>query len=304
MFEAIQALIPVILAIAAGYAFRRFGQVSEQSWQQISQVTYYLFVPALEIKVLANQSFEGMPWGELITAVATLLFLLTVGLIVWQRWVRPVSAPTFTSLFQGGIRFNTFIALVLAAQLYGDAGIAAVALIAAVMILIINLLCVSVFSIYVGSRAISLKGVSYDLLTNPLIIGCVLGLLLNFTGIGINGSAESFIHLMGNAALPVGLMAVGAALQMRQLRGNWEVICTASLIQLLLKPLLAVAAVSLWGLDGLLAAALILCFCVPTAPSAYVLSLKKGGDTQTMAAIITTQTCLSAFSIPLLFAFI
>jgi len=304
MLQVIQALIPIILAIAAGYGFRRYGQVSEQSWKQISNITYYLFVPALEIKVLANQSFEGMPWGALITAVAVLLLSLTLGLIVWQRWVRPVSPPTFTSLFQGGIRFNTFISLVIAAQLYGDAGIAAVALVAAVMILIINLLCVTVFSFYVGANPVSLKGLSYELLTNPLIAGCLMGLLLNFTGTGISGPAESFIHLMGNAALPVGLMAIGAALQFHHLRGNWEVICTASFIQLLLKPLLAASVVVIWGLDGLLASALILCFIVPTAPSSYVLSLKKGGDTQTMAAIITVQTFLSAFSIPVLFGII
>lgn len=304
MFEVFQALIPIIFAIGAGYGFRRYGQVSDQSWTQISNITYYLFVPALEIKVLANQSFDGMPWGTLITAVMVLLLSLSLGLVIWQKWVRPVSPATFTSLFQGGIRFNTFISLVIAAQLYGDAGIAAVALVAAVMILLINLLCVSVFSFYVGANPISLKGLSYELMTNPLIVGCLIGLLLNVTGMGISGPAESFIHLMGNAALPLGLMAVGAALQVRHLRGNWEVICTASFIQLLLKPLLAVTVIAIWGLEGILASALILCFIVPTAPSSYILSLKKGGDTQTMAAIITIQTCLSAFSIPVIFGVI
>lgn len=300
MTPVLLALIPVILSIAAGYGFRRYGGIPQGSWQHLSYLTYYLFVPALEIKVLANKPFDDLPWLALITSVAALLLLVTACLLIWQRWLRPVQAPTFTSLYQGGVRFNTFIALVLAAQLYGEEGVAAVAVIAAIMILLINILCIGIFSIYIGSDRIKLQTIAYDLISNPLLVGCLIGLGLNFSGVGLSGPVDLFFQLMGNAALPLGLMAVGAGLQLDRLSGNWEVVCTASLRQLLLKPLLAVIAVGLWGLQGLIATALILCFTVPTAPSAYVLSLQKGGDSQTMAAIITVQTLLSALSIPLI----
>lgn len=216
-----------------------------------------------------------------------------------KQGLRPVQPPTFTSMYQGGVRFNTFIALVLAAQLYGDEGVAAVAVVSAVMILLINVLCIAIFSTYIGSTQVRLKTIGHDLITNPLLVGCLIGLGLNFSGVGIGGSFESFVELVGKTALPMGLMAVGAGLKLDRLRGNWEVVGTASLFQLLLKPLLAAAAVSVCGLQGILAAALLLCFTVPTAPSAYILSIQKGGDSQTMAAIITVQTLLSALSIPL-----
>lgn len=299
MSPVIQALIPVILSIAAGYGLRRYGGIPQDGWKHLSYITYYLLTPALQIKVLANRPFDDLPWATLISAVVSLLLLVTVCLLIWQRWLRPVQPATFTSMYQGGVRFNTFIALVLAAQLYGEAGVAAVAVVSAVMILLINILCIAIFSTYVGCSQVRLKSIGYDLATNPLILGCLIGLGLNFSGVGVSGPIESFVELMGNAALPMGLMAVGAGLQLDRLRGNWEVVGTASLFQLLLKPMFAAIAVSLWGLQGLMAAALILCFTVPTAPASYILALQKGGDSQTMAAIITVQTLLSALSIPI-----
>ncbi|MBY4677942.1 AEC family transporter [Marinobacterium arenosum] len=302
--EVLQALLPVILSILAGYGFRRYGGVPLRSWQHLSLVAYYLFTPALEIRVLANKPLDGLPWQGLIGSVLSVLLLLTLLLIAWQRWGRPQQAATFTSLYQGGIRFNTFIALVMAGQLFGDEGMAAVALVAAVMILLVNLLCVLIFVYYLGSEPVRPTLLLRELLSNPLIAGCLVGLALNLSGIGLGGAALSFFDLMGQAALPIGLMVVGASLQLERLKGNWEVIYTASLVQLLLKPVLALAAVAWFGLGGALAAALVLCFAVPAPPSAYVLALKKGGDSQTMAAMITVQTFFAAFSMPLVIGLI
>ena len=109
---------------------------------------------------------------------------------------------------------------------------------------------------------------------------------------------QAFTDLIGQAALPLAIMAGGAGLYPEKLRGHWEVIGISSIVQLLLKPALAFLAVSLWSFEGIIAAALILCFSVPTAPSAYVLALQKGGDYQTMAGIITLQTLASALTLP------
>jgi len=297
------ALFPVILLMATGYGFRHYGSLPDTFWKQCGYLTYYFLAPALEIKVLANKEFTGLPWLPLIAAIFAILLTVSAGLVIWQRFMRPIQPDTFTSMFQGGVRFNTFIALVLAAQLYGDDGVAAVAIIAAVMILLINVLCLAVFSGYVGDHGLKLRSFLHELATNPLILGCVIGLGLNFSGIGLQPPFESFFDMAGAAALPIGLLTVGACLQLDRLRGNWEVIWTASVCQLALKPVLAVVIAGLFGLEGLIAACILLCFAVPTAPSAYVLALQKGGDTETMAAIITAQTLLSAMSIPLVLHF-
>lgn len=266
----------------------------------MSQLTYFLLMPALEIKVLANAPLENLPWFDLIGTITFLLLGITLLMALWQAKVRPQSPPTFTSLYQGGIRFNTFIALVIAEQLYGTQGVAAVAIVAGIMILMINVLCILAFSIYIREASFNARKVTIDLATNPLILGCVVGLALNFSGLGLDGSLKSFFDIMGSSALPMGLMAVGAALHPRQLKGNWEVINTSSLIQLILKPIFAMLMVLAFDLQGMLAYAVLICFSVPTASSAYVLALQKGGDSQTMASIITLQTIFAGLTLPLM----
>ncbi|MCV6589702.1 MAG: AEC family transporter [Marinobacterium sp.] len=302
--EIITALLPVILAIMAGFCLRRYAGVPLASWQQMSFVLYYLFMPALEIKVLANKPLNQFPLLTLITAVTAVLLLMSLWVVMWQRWVRPQPAATFTSLYQGAIRFNTFVSLVVADQLAGDTGIAATALLAALIILLVNLFCVLVFVVYLSSQGASVQLFLKETLTNPLILGALTGLGLNLSGLGLSGPLYAFVDLMGAAALPVGLLVVGAALQTDRLRGNWEVIWTASVFQLLLKPALAVS-VAVWlDLTGVYLAALLLCFTVPAPPSAYVLALQKGGDSDTMAAIITAQTMLSALTMPIIFSLV
>lgn len=296
----VNAILPVLLLIAAGYGFRRWGGIPTSAWHAMSQLTYFLFMPALEIRVLANAPLDNLPWAKLLTAVVGLLLFISLLLVLWQRYARPQTPATFTSLYQGAIRFNTFISLVLADQLYGDQGVAAVAIVAGVMILLINVLCILVFSLYIRDAHFKARKVVLDLATNPLILGCVIGLGLNFSGIGLHDPLHAFFDLVGKAALPVGLMAVGAALKPEDLRGNWEVINTAAIVQLIGKPLLAMATVSSLGLSGMLSYAVIICFTVPTAPSAYVLALQKGGDSQTMAAMITLQTLAAGITLPLM----
>lgn len=297
--DVVAALAPVILAIATGFLLRRYAGIPLQSWQHMSFVLYYLFMPALEIKVLANKPMAQFPVLDLTLAVAAVLVLMSLWVMGWQRWCRPQAPASFTSLYQGAVRFNTFVALVMADQLFGDAGVAATALIAALIILLVNLLCVLIFVLYLNAEGATPGMFLKESLTNPLILGALAGIALNISGLGLQGPLYAFVSLMAAAALPVGLLVVGAALQVDRLKGCWEVIWTASVFQLLVKPVVAVMVIGWLGLQGVYAAGLLLCFAVPAPPSAYVLALKKGGDADTMAAIITVQTFLAALTMPL-----
>jgi predicted permease len=109
---------------------------------------------------------------------------------------------------------------------------------------------------------------------------------------------------MGRAALPLGLLAVGAALKLEAIHGHLKSISIASLFQFGLKPLIAVLLISQTGLSGIAAGVIIISFMTPTAVSSYILARQLGGDTQTMASIITFQTLLAFLLMPILAAFL
>lgn len=293
------ALIPVIALILAGFLIRRTDFLPPTFWPSAEKLTYFLLMPAILIHNLANREIGSLPWLKVLLTVEGAVLAGALLVTLWWLANRRMGGPAFTSLFQGGVRFNTFVALALAENLFGRDGLFLAALGAGFMILLINVLCVSVFSVAVNNGGgIRLKGVVADLLRNPLIIGCVIGVGLNASGISLPTAIDGILALGGKAAFPMGLMAVGAAYRSGNLVRHWQPLLVSCTVQFLCKPLVAWGLGTALGLSGIALSVAVLLFSVPTAPSAYILSRQMGGDHDSMAAIITVQTCLSFFTLP------
>jgi predicted permease len=75
-------------------------------------------------------------------------------------------------------------------------------------------------------------------------------------------------------------------------------LAVAVLGKLLIFPALVAMATQLLGVPADLAAVLLLLTCLPAPPSAYILARQLGGDVSLMANIITLQTVVAFFTIP------
>jgi predicted permease len=220
-------------------------------------------------------------------------------LVVFRKAVSTNNA-TFTSIFQGGVRFNTYIMLAVAQGLFGTTGLAMASVSAGFMIVLINLWCISIFIIWGKAPFQGILPFTREFLGNPLIIGCLIGWFLSVSGIGLPYLSNDILEIVGRAALPFGLLAVGAALKPSGIRKHVGPIVVSSIAQFGLKPIVASFMVHYTGLDGAAGAVLIIAFITPTAPSAYILARQLGGDTETMASIISVQTLLAFLMMPLL----
>ena len=135
---------------------------------------------------------------------------------------------------------------------------------------------------------------------NPLILACVVGWILSVSGIGLPGISSEILEIVGRAALPFGLLAVGAALRLEAVKGHVKSISLSSIIQFGVKPLTVITLLHVLNISGVVAGALLIAFIVPTASSAYILARQLGGDTETMSSIITFQTLLAFVFMPLI----
>jgi len=296
------ALIPVLALILTGFIIQRTGFLPPAFWPSAEKLTYFLLMPATLIHNLAGKQIGALPWLKILMAVEGAVLASALLVSLWWIVNRHMGGPAFSSLFQGGVRFNTFVALAVAENLFGRDGLFLAALGAGFMIILINVLCVSVFSLAVnsgGGAGIDLKRLLGDLARNPLIIGCVVGVGVNGLGLKLPQAVDGILALGGKAAFPVGLMAVGAAYRAGNLVLHWQPLMVTSTVQFLCKPLIAWALATFLGLSGTALVVTVLLFSVPTAPSAYILSRQMGGDHDSMAAIITVQTCLSFVTLPL-----
>ena len=294
------AIAPILILILVGYGLKRIKFLSEESWSGMEKLTYFILLPALLIRTLGNQTLTGTPWPSMVVVLSGVMITSALVLIFFHRIRASTNGATFTSIFQGGIRFNTYIALSVAQGLYGFEGLALSSVVAGFMIVLANLLCISVFIIWGKNTINGLTAFVREVVRNPLIIGCAIGWFLSLSGIGLPGISENILDIVGQAALPFGLLAVGAALKPEVIHGHLGSISISSIVQFGLKPLLAALLISFMGLTGVAAGVLVIFFMTPTATSGYILARQLGGDTETIASIITFQTLLAFIVMPII----
>jgi predicted permease len=297
------SLIPTFLIIATGWICRATGFVNEQQWAGMERVTYVIFFPALVIDTLSRADLSSVPvlgvGGALVGAILAMAVLVLALRPVLERHFG-IDGPSFTSIFQGATRWNTFVGLAVAGSLFGQRGIALIAVAIAAMVPLLNLLAFYVFIRFAGQPRRSPWDILRSFVTNPFIWSCAVGLALNLLAPPLPKPLAAYIEVIGRAALAAGLLIVGAGLDIRRLaRPGLPHILSAGL-KLVLLPVMAGTLAGLMGVTGDDMTVTIIAASVPSASAAYVLARQMGGNAGLMAEILTLQTLLALLSMPVL----
>lgn len=304
MTTIVLSLIPVFLLIVAGYVFKRTGWMPDAFWPAAERMTYFVFFPALLVQNTAKAHLAGIAIGPMAAALIGPLLLVSAVAVLLRPWLS-ADGPSFTSAFQGNIRPNTYLGIAGAAALYGDAGLTLTALAIVCCVPTVNLLSVAALLRFAppASARSGWRTLAGTVLRNPLIVAPLIGAGLNASGIGSPPVIGPFLDILGRAALPVGLMAVGAGLDLAAVRPAGRLVAVTALVKLLVLPALTFAAGQLLGLGPLALAVAVLYATLPVSASSYVLARQMGGNAQLMAGIITATTLAAALTMPLILGF-
>ncbi|MEJ7136824.1 AEC family transporter [Amphibiibacter pelophylacis] len=285
-------LLPDFLLIALGCALCRGTALNRPVWEGVERLVYFVLFPALLFRASATAQIsasDALHLGGAGLGLSTLGVLAAYSL---KRWPG-VDATLHASGAQCAFRFNSYVALALADRISGTDGVAWTALLLALCVPFCNIAAVWPLARHSG------QNFARELLRNPLIIGTLSGLLVNVLGWPLPGLADITLQRLGQAAVPLGLMAVGAGLRFGALREGWPLAAAFMGIRHLLLPLAAIA----WGLIAGLPPgqqAMLVCFAaLPTASSAFVLATRMGGNGPFVAGLITLSTLLALPGVPL-----
>lgn len=307
MLDIVLATLPIFLLIFLGTALTRGKILSAAFWAEAERLIYYILFPCLLLSSVARAELTGLEIGPMAAVVVGSMLLATAAMLALRRHLAP-DGPAFTSLYQGVIRMNTYLGFAVAFAIGGQAAVEATAVAVAIFVPTANLLCVTILVSYgAQSRMGGGSALARTLLAiakNPLILSILGGIALNLTGIGLPPVAEPMLEILGRAALGLGLLAVGAGLELKALRAAGPTVLLAVALKLVAMPGLALGLALLLGLSGPAALAVILLNALPTAGAAYILARQLGGDAPLMAAIITVQTGLAMVSLPLVLALV
>jgi len=305
MFLIFEALLPIFLLVMLGVVFKRWQFPAPGFWITADRITYYIFLPALIIDKLATTAFTLNDFYTL-TGMVIISVLVIALFTVAIRNLLPVSAASFTSIFQGSIRPNNYVALAAAIALYGSDGLGITAIVMAGVIPLVNILCISSFFYYVPNKdkGRGNQNLIKSVLSNPLVIACAVGILLNSTGIGLPYVSNDLFKILSSAALPMGLISVGTGLQVRGNKGQMLPVIVASVLKLIALPILTYYLLTFIGIDDTRRSVAVLFSSVPCAVSSYILAGHLNGDQKLMASIITTETLAAFVTMPIILALV
>jgi malonate transporter len=298
MLDVVLSLVPVFSLIALGAVLRRMNLLQEEGWAALERLTYFVLFPPMMFMSIIEGSFAGadaLALGQVLAgAVVTMAALMLL--------TRPLLAkdgPQFSSLFQAGIRWNGYVALGVIAGLWGQQGMGLAAVGFAVLVPINNVLSVLILSRYASSTPASVGRIARSIAANPLIISTVLAIILVQAGVRISEPVSQTLNLLGDATIALGLICVGAALDIGAMRAAKLPLALGTLLRLGVMPAITFGLCNAIGLHGMPLQVAMLCVAAPVATSSYILARQLGGDARLMANIVTLTTLLSLVTIPL-----
>lgn len=299
------ALAPVFLIIALGAVLRRVLLTDALHWAALEKLTYFVLFPALLVVSAVKADLSRVNVLALGGALIGAVILLSALILLLRRPLVSVlvaDGPAFTSLFQGAVRWNTYIVLAVAGGLYGAAGITIAAFALVAMIPLVNIIAVLVLAAYSGRHPPTFGYVIGQLGRNPYIWACAAGAVLNVTHLPVPGVLLEFGDILGRASLALGLLVVGGGLMLDRLARPRPIVFAALVLKLAVKPAIAIGLGLLCGLTGTELVVAAITAAVPSAPNGYVLARQMGGDAPLLAEILTLQIVGAAVTLPLVVA--
>jgi predicted permease len=261
-------------------------------WEGAERLVYYVLFPCLlftsilknPLSVAAMLPLAGSGLGVIFTGI-----LLSYAVGLWPG----VDARLHASGAQIAFRFNSYVALALAERLAGTAGVAWAALLLSVCVPLCNVGAVWPLARHGG------HGYLREVVRNPLILATGAGLIGNLLGLHLPALASLTLSRIGAAALPLGLMAVGAGLQFGALKKAPVLAAALMVIRHALLPALGITLALLLKMPPAQQAVLVAFAALPTASSCYVLATRMGGDGGFVAGLVTLSTVIGMAGLPL-----
>ncbi|MEX0430610.1 AEC family transporter [Spiribacter insolitus] len=292
MLAVLQILAPVVLVILLGWLLARTGFISSPAVGELNRLTYWVGLPALLIDRIggATPAF-GSVGGILAVMMGTTFILITVSALVGVIARLPArSRVTFVhGTFRGNLAFVGLPVVIYSVAGTESAGsVESAALIAFVpLVILYNVMAVVLLQLPGQSHPITAsKRVLRGLASNPILIASLIGILIALSGWEFPVFLDRTLSAVGQMALPLALIGIGAGLHATRLRGQRRWAVTGALMKTALAPLVGFGLAVWIGLGSEeIRLALIFLAC-PTAAASYVLVQRMDGDSALAAGTI------------------
>ena len=305
MQSILETVLPIFGLVLCGYVVGRKGWMSEEAIKGLNTFVFYFAIPALLFRAMARGlgPFEFSIVGAYFSAIG-ITFLL--GLLV-ARFVFRTNLAEQTLFGMGSMFSNSvLLAIPLIFTLLGEAGGRHLMLIITFHGIIIFPVITVLIEVGLGAghgwRRLAGNTLK-SLALNPIILALLAGIAYGQTGLAVPGAAERFLSLLGGAAAPCALFALGASLTAFEIRGDLKETLAIVAMKLLVHPaIMAVLAFYVFELPPLAAAVAILTAACPVGANVFIMSRQYNIYLGRSASSVLISTAVSVVTLTLLLA--
>ncbi len=290
---AVEVTLPISLIILLGILLKRIGWITDEFANTGSKLVFNVTLPCLLFVNIATTQLSGVLPVKLLV-VASLVSSGAFLLLHFLAFRIPTQGAR-GAFVQGACRGNlAIVGLALSLSAFGEEALAITSMYLAIIVLPVNIF--SILTLYYHqAKSPSVAAIGMNVLTNPLAIAIVLGILVNSIPIFIPNLLMETADYLANMTLPLALLCVGGAIRWQEFRAS-RLLYLAMAFKLVLLPLGATVVGYVFGLRDVELGVLFVMMAAPTAAAAYPMVRSIGGDHHLSAAIIAGSTLLSMFT--------
>lgn len=295
-------VFPLFVLVAAGYLLMRGGRWPQAVSDALSRFVFSVALPAMLFLMMSDLSrLPPVDARLLIAFFGSCLIVFALGRIAGAILFGFDGVAQSVFALGGIFSNNALLGLPLAKAILGDAAVPPVAL-----VLVFNALTlwtlVSVSVEWARHGAFSLKGfagTAKGVATNPIVAAIVSGTLFGLSGLRLPELADAPLRMMGQAAVPLSLVALGMGLAEYGIRAGWRISAAICALKLLLQPLVVWLLAGALGLPLLETQAIVLLATLPVGINVYLMSNRFGTLEGPVAASLVISTAAAALTTPL-----
>jgi malonate transporter len=239
MLDVLTGFVVVGVAILVGWILGRIDLLGPHARHVLGRLVFFVLSPFLLFVVLAQSDVHTLFSALLpVSAIAAIAIFAVYGLIARFWWRRSVGETLIGTLSAGQVNSNN-IGIPLSLYLLGSAAYPAPVIL--LQLIVFTPVTMAVFeAISTGQRRV--LPILRRTVTNPLVVGSVLGVLVSVSGAELPPVVLEPAILLANACVPVMLISYGISLHGQRVlgaRGRRRDVLLATALKLFVMPAIA-----------------------------------------------------------------
>jgi malonate transporter len=301
--DSFSIVVPLLVMAAVGVVAGKWFGFAKGSDSIFAKYVVFVSGPAALILELSKTDWRELANGRMIGAAAityslTYLLPLLVHRYALKRSLGESAFAAFTLA-----QFNLIIiGLPITLAVFGSKGIPAFAILAIIGFLTVVPLTTFLHGISEPTSGHSIATCLWrgarETITNPLVIGMAIGVVIALTGWTIPAMLHAPLTTLGASVVPIGMLAIGLSVSTGEKEAWTREIWLMSAAKMVLVPALAIGVAWCFRLDAIDAAMLVLLFAIPSAVVTYALAKQFNTYAKQTGAIVVLSTIMAAIGLP------